>query len=362
MNETLRGTSRRWPASPLCAANAMFASVDFLRTVPKFGVVPIAAMLVAAWSISNADSVDPLPTSDLSPLVQIYGLPSIGGSRLLAPGQLNVRLGAEAASHFFAGANDFESLFLDGETHRITVAVAYGVNGGEWGIEVPYISHGGGFLDGFIDTWHDTFGLPDGGRDAFPKNGLTYMYRRDGVDRLQITTPARGVGDVRLLGGWRIGTSQDSWDAALRASLKLPTGDSTALLGSGATDLALWMVAGCTRTACPESIAWTLAGGLVGVGQGDILPELQRRIVPFGGATLAWRMGQPAIVKAQLLAHGPFYRGSDLKPLNAASVQLVLGGTLNITERTALDIGVSEDLNVHTAPDVTLLVNLRSNF
>jgi hypothetical protein len=328
----------------------------------KFSAVLVAATLAVASFTSYADNFDPLPANDLSPLVQIYGLPSLGRSRMLAPDKLEVRLSAEAASHFFSAANDFESLFLDGETHRVALAVAYGAISGEWGIEVPYLSHSGGFLDSFIDTWHDTFGFPDGGRNAFPKNDLAYLYRRNGVDRLQITGATRGVGDVRLLGGWRMSADQNSWDAALRASLKLPTGDSATLHGSGAADFALWIVAGCARAACPESTAWTIAGGVVGVGRGDVLPELQRRVVPFGGATLAWQIWQPIILKAQLLAHGPFYKGSELKPLNATSVQFVLGTTLNFTERTALDIGVSEDLNVHTAPDVTLLVNLRSNF
>jgi hypothetical protein len=56
------------------------------------------------------------------------------------------------------------------------------------------------------------------------------------------------------------------------------------------------------------------------------------------------------------------YRDSDLREINANSVQLIAGGTLYLSGRTSLDIGVGEDLAVGTAPDVSFYLTFRSRF
>src|SRR5204863_8018752 len=121
------------------------------------------ALLIIASTPSRADEdFDPFPTSERSPFVQIFGLPALGGPRLLAPSKYSARLTYEAANNFIATSSDHEFLLLDGETHRTTLAVHYGTASGEWGIEVPYVSHNGGFMDNFIENWHSTFGFPNG--------------------------------------------------------------------------------------------------------------------------------------------------------------------------------------------------------
>jgi uncharacterized protein DUF3187 len=322
----------------------------------------IFALALAPNASRAGDDFDPFPTSDRSPFVQVYGLPALDGPRLLPAGQSTVRLTAEVANNFVSMVNERESLFLDGETHRTALVVQRGTVFGEWGIEVPYVTHGGGFMDSFIESWHNTFDFPNGGREQFPQNQLAYVYRRDGIDRVRLVENARGVGDVQLLGGWHVPSEKASWDVALRASIKLPTGDSSTLLGSGATDVAFWVTAGCATGYCPNAVRWNFSGGLIGVGRGDVLPELQRSAVAFGGATIGWEIWQPLVLKAQLLVHTSFYRGSDIRLFDATPAQLVFGGTLRLSGRTALDVGISEDINVRTAPDVTLLVNLRASF
>jgi hypothetical protein len=48
--------------------------------------------------------------------------------------------------------------------------------------------------------------------------------------------------------------------------------------------------------------------------------------------------------------------------VNSGSVQLVSGGTIGFSEKTFLDVGVSEDVWVDTAPDVVFHLALRSRF
>lgn len=301
-------------------------------------------------------------TSNQSPLVQIYGLPSLAGPRLLKDRELQVSANAEISNHFFNTSANGELLTLDGETQRIALVVKGGTGNFEWGVELPHLRHTGGSLDNFIENWHNTFGMPNGGRDQVPRNQLTYLYQRNGIERFRYTTVSDGIGDVRMYGALPAFVGASSTDTALRAALKLPTGDSGELRGSGAADLAVWLVTGCKRSACPPEVQWTLAGGLLGMGRGDVLTDQQRRLVAFGGAGVGWRALQTIVLKAELFAHTPFYKNSNLKPLDANAIQLVLGTGWEVTADTVVEVAVAEDINVDSAPDVTFLISLRSTF
>lgn len=300
----------------------------------------------------------PFDTTNQSPLIQLYGLPGLGAPHLLAPGRSRVDLHFEAANHFVGKSAGAESLFLDGETHRTTLKIYRGLTGGrEIGIELPYVSHGGGFLDSFIESWHDFFGLPQNGRDRMPADRLLYQYRRNGTDAILLSQPSAGIGDVRLTAGLPF----PAWaDTALRFSLKLPTGDSEKLLGSGATDAALWFSTRCSR--CTGSISWYGGSGVIWLGKGDVLRGQQRRVVAFGSAGLHWQPLARLTLGVQLDGHMPFYRDSALASLADSSVQLVLGGMWRPSPRYAWELAISEDIVVDTAPDVVVRIGLRSWF
>ena len=302
----------------------------------------------------------PFDTTNQGLLIQLHGLPAIGTARPLAPAELRAGLSYEAANHFLAKSRATESLHLDGETHRTTLKLVRGFSAGrEIGIEIPYVDHGGGFLDSFIENWHDFFGLPQNGRDRMPHDQLLFNYRRDGVDRIRLTQPTAGVGDVRLTAGQLLGNGTDTM---LRFSLKLPTGDDAELLGSGTTDIALWFSTRCRSEACPGAWSWYGGGGLLWMDRGKVLPDLQRRLVGFGSAGLHWRALERVTLGVQLDTHTPFYDDSELKPLSGASVQLVMGGWWRMHPRHALEIAVIEDVAVDTAPDVVIRIGLHSWF
>lgn len=315
-------------------------------------------MLVPAAAI--AADFDPLPTYNQSPLVQIFGLPAPDSAHLLAPHQWQARVTLEMANNFVAQRRNNESLTLDGETHRAAMTLKYGTTAGEWGIEIPYVTQSGGFLDAFITNWHDVFGLPAGGRNDVAFDQLRYTYQRDSITRLNITEASRGIGDIRLLGAWPVTAFGDVADVALRSSVKLPTGDPAALQGSGAADLALWISTECAARYCPGAAGWNLSLGALVLGRGDVLPDLQRRFVAFGGAGFAWRAGAPIVLKAELRAHSSFYNNTSIDPLGSTAAQLILGGTWYVDRQIAVDIGVSEDIRVDTGPDVSLLISLRA--
>lgn len=333
-----------------------------IRLPGPWPILTIFALLIAAPA--EADPFDPLPTYNQSPFAQLYGLPNPGAARLLDGGKVQTRVTLEAASHFISAGTATEQLLLDGETHRVAVTIKYGSGYGsgaaEWGVEIPYLSHSGGFLDSFIEGWHDFFGLPEGGRPETARDQLRYVYQRSGSERLRLTRATRGVGDVRLLAAWALPAPET--DVVLRASLKLPTGNAGELRGSGAADLAVWVAAGCAPRHCTGAWRWNTSAGALALGRGDVLPEQQRRLAAFGSFGGGWRAWSSIVLKAELRAHTALYRDTELAPLGSTAWQLTLGGTWIVGRETMIDVAVSEDIRVDTAPDASFLLSLRTHF
>jgi hypothetical protein len=294
--------------------------------------------------------------------VQIYGLPSIGDASLVPARKADVRLIVDLANNYVKDSNPRESILLDGESARITLDVRYGIaRGFELGATVPYIILGGGFLDDFIQGYHSTFGFPQGGRDEAPRNRLLYDYQRDGQQRLKIETSSTGLGDISLAAGWQLyqGENKPQRAVALRASLKLPTGDSDLLHGSGSTDFSLWVTASDDWKLEVGHFTLFGAAGMMAMTDGKVLQGQQRNLVGFGGLGFGWSPLRWIAFKIQTNAHTSFYEESELREVNADSAQLTVGGTLAFSDETTLDIGISEDLIVNTAPDVVFHFSLR---
>ena len=295
--------------------------------------------------------------------MQIYGLPAAGSAKILPRGVSEARVILDLASNFAGSSSSRELILLDGETLRTTLCASRGFGERfEAGIELPVVTQGGGFMDGFIEGWHDFFGLPQGGRLNAPRNRLLYLYDRDGNSRLQVTKGSTGIGDLRLTGGSQLYLSEGG-AVALRGSLKLPTGDSSGLLGSGSTDLALWLSA--DRDFLFSSFGHAAVFGALGTlakTRGDVLPSQERSLVGFGTVGAGWSPTRALAFKLQLSSHTPFYRDSDLVELNAFSTLLLIGGTIAFTDKTALDIGVSEDVAVQRSPDIDFHLALSTKF
>jgi hypothetical protein len=254
---------------------------------------------------------------------------------------------------------------LDGETYRFNLAARYGIAPGfQVGIDIPYLANSGGFLDGFIEGFHDTFGLSQGLRKSYPRNRLLYQYTRNGSTKVLVNDGSSGIGDIRLSGAWQLyhDGAEAPRSVALHTSIKLPTGNSNRLFGSGSTDFALWITASDDyHLPLGHLTLYGSAGGMA-LTNGSVLKDQQRNLAAFGSLGLGWSPLQWLALKVQADAHTSFYTGSSLKEVNSGSVQLVSGGTIGFSENTFLDIGISEDVVLDTAPDVVFHFALRNRF
>lgn len=304
----------------------------------------------------------PFYSRNLSPVVNVFGLPAVERGALVPEGGVEGRLVMEAANSFTINASDREAIVLDGETYRNILAVRWGIGQRmELGVDLPVVFHDGGVFDGFIENWHDIFDLSGGGRGGAVEDQLFYAYSRNGEERIALREETGGLGDVSLKIGWQLYSQEDEGRESalsLRASLKLPTGESDSLRGSGAMDAALNL--NWERQQRRHAFFASL-GGLY-LGEGDVLPDLQEDWVAFGSLGAAWKAFPSLALKIQLDGHTPFYKRTDLRELGDPSMQLLLGGTLALPGETMLDLGVSEDIVVDTAPDVVFHLALLRRF
>jgi hypothetical protein len=311
-------------------------------------------------------AITPFYTQNQSPVAQIFGLPAAGDAAILAKGVFGGILAIDVANNFVKDANSREQIFLDGESYRANLGISYGISRGvEAGIDIPYIGIGGGVFDSFIAGWHRFFGLPQGGRTEAAKNRLLYAYTKDGQTRLLLNDSGSGLGDIRLSGGVSLYDDEqpNPRQVALRASVKLPTGSSSNLRGSGSTDFALWLTAADDYglPALGHITLFAAAGGMA-MTDGEVLKEQQRNLAGYGTLGFGWGPARWIDFKAQVSGHTPFFKGSELRELGNPALQLIVGGTLHFSDKTSLEIGVSEDIARDTSPDIAVHLALRKRF
>lgn len=311
----------------------------------------------------EAFELQPLVVRNLAPPVIGFGLPTLGPAQILPFGQGRAGLTLDLASNFVDNRHQSESLFLDGETWRSNLSLDYSpVSGLELGISLPYLYHQSGFLDGFIEGWHETFGLPQGGRDQAPRGGLAYNYWAASDRQFNLDSATGGWGDLSLGAGWQLWQKPSSGRAlALRARLKLPTGAAAKFTGSGSTDFALWLSG--EQRITTASRPWFVygGGGALWSTKGDFLPNHRRQQVFLVSLGLGWQAFETLGLQVQFDGHSAFYH-SEQSALGRFAGLLSMGGSLALGKNMRLELAVSEDLLVSTASDVSFHLALRRNF
>jgi hypothetical protein len=291
---------------------------------------------------------------DQNPLLTGFGFPT--AMPAVAPYGLSGRVDLFWGSTALMQERGDEALLVDAETReaRLTLQGSFAETGIGWQLQIPYRYTGGGSLDSFIDSWHDTFGLPDGARSALPRDQIGIAYTRAGTRELSINSSTSGLADIQAAVGYSLPV-----DASLTAwlTVKLPTGDADELTGSGGTDVSL-LLASQHRL----SDRWSVFGQAAAtyLGDGDLLPDQQRSVVWSGMAGISAQAWRRLSLKAQIDAHTAAY-DSNLDFFSDAVV-LTVGGDYYFESGWRLDLGVSEDIAVEHSPDVVFILGVKQSW
>ena len=273
------------------------------------------------------------------------------------------------ANQFVEADDGTRWVLADAETHRLDLRASLPLGRGrELRVEVPFLARVPGVLDAPIEAWHDLLGLPDGPRVDYRRGRVRLLVGSDSSSAeppllVRELGSAGGVGDVAVELLQQIPFQSSTFAAAARVSVELPTGRASDLLGSGALDAG----AGLAATARLGPAVWlhgnvgvSVLGGGTGLPVGPADAGGERADRPGHAATsghgmlaVEWRAARPLSAVAQLQAEStPWAIGVDL--LDRTALALAVGTRAALSQSVEIEAGVSEDLNVETAPDLTL--------
>lgn len=288
---------------------------------------------------------------DQNPFALIYGLPHATAARLPETSQGWI-FSLNGSNQLIYHTSLEAELLVDLETWQLNLFYDYQLKE-NWllRLQLPLISHGGGFMDAPIDRYHEITGLPRDIRPAFADDLIQIRYSENQLSLLEINQRQKGLGDVALQLGWQADKSSESalshW-----LSLKLPSGDSEKLTGSGGTDLAFWSALDYRLS----SASWFYGqAGLLYMGNGEILQHLQKDWAAFTTAGITFQAWPDIELKAQFDIHSGLY-DSELKYLSEA-VQITFGGSYRINPQQSIDFAVAEDIQAGASPDVNFNIS-----
>ena len=309
------------------------------------------------------DIATPLGMVNLNPFHLPWGVPVSHGAHVAGPGSSELVVSLDMASHFRGDAGGGERVLIDGETWMQSVSLRRGFwDGWEYLVGLSAVSHGAGVFDGFIEGWHDAFGLPQSGRDRAPRDRFSVVYARDGETLVELGDGVSSLGDVSLGVGRALPNVLSNDGLVLRAAVRLPAGDAGALAGCGCFSGSVWGETSGSLSGADGGRAWLYAATL-GVLAGeapDALSAVAGRLVAFGRFGVTWRGLAPLSLTVQLDVHSSPYGGSALSPLSDAVVMIGLGGSVPLGEGATLEVAVTEDDGTgRSAPDIGLHTAMR---
>lgn len=273
-------------------------------------------------------------------------------AEVLDAGQLRLDSRLVYASIEEVGADPGKTFVaFDGEIGRASLGVRYGV-GGSSDIEVEFglLYSDSGFLDDFVESWHDFFQLPGGGRGQRENGQHDMRIVQDGETIYELDRGRLGLVDVPIvLTRQLLGEEHGDLFVAVRGGVELPVGSEERGYGNGAFDVGGGFLA-------ERSLGrWTFFGNadLVLPGQPDAFEdadvELAER-VSFGfGGELRW--SDRTSVLAQTLWVSPITRDLEPEEINREIFDLGVGLAHDTSSRSRWTLSFHEDLVAATGSD-----------
>jgi hypothetical protein len=319
------------------------------------------SVAVCLLAVLAASAAEPLPDPDNGALSGTFYFPdSTEGASLVPKGRHAFSMYAITSSHSTNEDNGEEMLTLDGETTRVEFRYRYGISERlEIGVRLPYVWHESGSLDSFVESWHQAFGLPSGSRVRREEDQLEFSYLDTTGTQFDFQRNSNGVGDLRFIAGWRL-TDGPNHRSALRFGLKLPTGDSDDLHGSGGMDFSVGIAGDWQQLFGNERLNGFYRAHVNFVGEPDLLPDRYNEIIGQFSTGAGFQLSDSIELRLQAVARSATH-DSSIEILGQDSAWLTFGGNIRLSANYELSLAITEDLNVRAAPDFSFLIGLQYN-
>lgn len=225
---------------------------------------------------------------------------------------------------------------LDGEFLRLDATVIRNLGSAFVGASVSYNAAWSGFLDGFLNWYHDLIGLEVTARKILPNDQFRYLIELPDGRRFDRPGSSGFLGDVRLVAGHR---HTRHWQTAV--ALTLPTSTGPAGYGRGVAS-----VAAVTTLRVPVDGRLTLEGS-AGLGytprHGDF-EDLQRTVFRSGSAGIRYRFWGRQAAFVNLFYQSRNYERTTLTSLDRRELTLDYGFLLKARQGPEWFLGMTEDL------------------
>ena len=272
------------------------------------------------------------------------------GAALDPAGTSRLNLTAAYSSIFVRQGSRAASLDLDMELGYLALGYAYTLTPHlRLGVELPAAFYWGGFLDGFIESYHRAMGLPNGGREQVPHDLVRYNVTSKGRRIVSQDGSTQAVGDLRLTGAWLL------WQGggpvvSLLGQVSLPTGDPDKGLGAGGAIPALGLSGDLPlgRFALNANLMY------FHLGSTSLLDPLEPEDVWAASFSLGWAWSEVTTLRAQVNGATALVQDTGVEGLDNAMLQLLLGVQWAVAKNQLLSLAFSEDLVHYTSPDFTL--------
>jgi hypothetical protein len=269
---------------------------------------------------------------------------------------LGVALESAYASLFEDGADATGSVLVDGELWHGSARLRWGLGPRtDVELELQLLRAGGGFLDGFVEGFHDLFGLANGGREDREDDQLEVEIVADGETVYELEGNAIELGDLPLVLTHELWRDADASSfVAARFGIELPTGSESRGYGNGGIDFGAGLLA-------ERSFGnWTAFGAadVVLPAERDSFEgtdfEVDERIdAAFG---LEWRWDDFTSLLAGLRYLSPLSDDIEIEELDAPLLDLGAGAAWDVPERSRLPVSFHVYLWAGSGPDFTVRV------
>jgi hypothetical protein len=319
-------------------------------------LLALCAVMATHAAAQDFSGYGPLPVRNFQPIQLIFLNLPFERARVLTPYEFEVHI-ESAESNEIATATESLQATLKFETNRTVFGGSVGVGHGlEVGLDIPFISRFGGFLDPPLDAVEDFFGTSNPERRLFPDNSFgAFHVSRGNVVLFNGAHEQFEIGDLWLSGKYEVWHRPGLPLIALRGAVKAPTGSSSEVTGSGKPDVGVGVAVE------HQFLSWLVAYSNLSVvfPVGPITPG-HLTLYPFlteGVAGEARLVNHLSLLLQQEMYTSPIH-GTGTQVLDGTVVEF--SGGLNFSwDPFLVQLAAIDNVSgVATAADFTLLLRL----
>ena len=314
-------------------------------------------LLVLISTISYAESFEgPLTIKNGQPLYAMLGSPSLASAKPENSLDLNF---SYSSTYLVDGYRDWH-FGIDLETALFDIQLKRRIGTSlEFGIDLPLIRYGSGFMGAYLEAYHRDLGQPGAyGRNNRPPNVFLFDVTRNGSTVVRGVPNKADIGDV-MLEVKEAFYQNNGTIASVQGFLNVPTGDPQYGFGSGNTNGGIALL--LDKPLRSDIMLYVNAGfGLLNRLSAVQVVDLNDYF--YGGAGLEWKCSTKVLLNLQTIIETSPFPKTGVRSMDDPSMMASIGGRYRIDGANSLGIAVTEDPDTSGAPDFMAGVEYRRRF